>query len=53
MQLNLTFLEFPNPNAAVWESLDETQRLVVLETLSRLIAQAAQRELRAEDNDND
>ena len=53
MQLNLTFLEMPNPTAVVWDKLDEEQRLVVLEVLARLIAQAAQPELSAEGNDDD
>ena len=38
MQLNLTFLEMPNPTAVVWDKLDEENRLVVLEVLARLIA---------------
>ena len=53
MQLNLTFPEMPNPTAEVWENLDEQQRLVVLEVLARLIAQAAQPERSAEGNDDD
>ncbi len=53
MQLNLTFLEMPNPTAAAWDKLDEEQRLVVLEVLARLIAQAAQPERSAEANDDD
>ncbi len=53
MQLNLTFLEMSNPNAVVWEKLDKEQRLVVLEVLARLIAQAAQPERSAEGNDDD
>ena len=53
MQLNLTFLEMPNPTALVWDKLDEENRFVVLEMLARLIAQAAQAELSAEGNDHD
>lgn len=53
MQLNLTFLEIPNPNAEVWEKLDEEQRLVILDVLARLTAQAAQPEFSVEENDDD
>lgn len=53
MQLNLTFLEMPNPTAGVWDTLDAEQRLVVLEVLARLIAQATQPETSAEGNHDD
>ncbi len=53
MQLNLAFLELPSPSAIVWEALDEEQRVAALHVLARLIAQAAQNDPGAEENDND
>ncbi len=53
MQLNLAFLDIPNPSATVWEQLDEEQRMAALDVLARLIAQAAQNELSPEGNDDD
>ena len=53
MQLNLAFLEVPNPSTSPWRALDEAERLAALETLARLIAQAAAPEARAEDDDDD
>ena len=53
MQLNLTFLEMPNPTAGVWDNLDAEQRLVVLEVLARLIAQATPPQPSAEGNHDD
>ena len=53
MQLNLVFLEVPSPSASLWQALDEEQRVVVLEVLARLIAQAAQPQSDAEVNDDD
>ena len=53
MQLNLAFLDIPNPSATVWDQLDEEQRIAALEVLARLIAQAAQNEQSVEGNDDD
>ena len=53
MQLNLAFREIPNPSTLVWETLDEEQRIVVLEMLAKLIAQAAEPETTAEGRDDD
>ncbi len=53
MQLNLAFLDIPNPSATVWEQLDEEQRIAALDVLARLVAQAAQNEPSAEGNDDD
>ena len=53
MQLNLAFLDIPNPSATVWDQFDEEQRIAALEVLARLIAQAAQNEQNVEVNDDD
>lgn len=53
MQLNLAFLEIPNPSTLVWETLDEEQRAGAVDVLARLIAQAAKLEPNAEGNDDD
>jgi hypothetical protein len=53
VQLNLNFLELPNPTEEVWDNLDEAQRLVALDVLARLIGQAAQPGLSAEGNNDD
>lgn len=53
MQLNLAFLEIPNPSTIVWETLDEAQRAAAVEVLARLIVQAAKREPNVEGNDDD
>ena len=53
MQLNLAFLDIPNPSAPLWEQLDAEQRIAALDVLARLIAQAAQNELSREESDDD
>ena len=53
VQLNLAFLDIPSPSTLVLETLDENQHGAALEVLARLIAQAAQLELSAQDNDDD
>ncbi len=53
VQLNLAFLEIPNPSAIVLESLDEAQRAATLEVLARLVAQAAQNHPSAQGADDD
>ncbi len=53
MQLNLPILQSPSPHAAMWGQLDEAQRALVLAVMARLIAQAAQTKLDAEDQDNE
>ena len=53
MQLNLAFLDIPNPSATLWEQLDAEQRIAALDVLARLLAQAAQNELNKEGNDDD
>lgn len=53
MQLNLAFLEIPNPSVLALENLDEAQRAAVLDVLARLIVQAVQLDPNPEGNDND
>ncbi|MFQ5705740.1 MAG: hypothetical protein ACE5HT_17210 [Gemmatimonadales bacterium] len=53
MQLDLAFLEIPNPRTTLWQALEETERHAALEVLARLIAQAARPGPSAEDHDND
>lgn len=53
MQLNLAFLEIPNPSTLVLETLDETQRAAALDVLARLIVNAIQLELNPEGDDHD
>jgi hypothetical protein len=40
-QLKLNFLDIPVPQACLWESLNNQQQQVVIETLARLMLQAA------------
>ena len=41
MQLRLTFLDVPVPEARVWDALEDDQRAVVIEVLARLFVKAA------------
>ena len=41
MQLRLSFLDPPRPEARLWETLDEARRALVIELLARLVAKAA------------
>ena len=47
MQLNLGFLKTRRPGPNVWATLEDEHRNVAFDVLARLIAQAAQLELRA------
>jgi hypothetical protein len=40
-QLKLNFLDIPIPQTCLWESLDHAQKQLVIETLARLMFQAA------------
>ena len=40
MQLCLDLMKDPNPDTLVWESLNDDQRAVLIEALTRLIAKA-------------
>ena len=39
-QLHLNFLDIPIPETHLWEQLDDEQRRIVIETLSRLMTNA-------------
>jgi hypothetical protein len=41
VQLPLSFLDPPRPEASLWETLNEAQRALVIELLGRLVAKAA------------
>jgi hypothetical protein len=41
VQLHLTFLDVPVPEASVWDALEDDQRAVVIEVLARLLVKAA------------
>ena len=52
MQLNLGFRKTLRPGPNVWAALEDEHRIVVFDVLARLIAQAAQLELRTEKEEN-
>lgn len=41
MQMHLTFLNVPVPEASVWDALEDHQRAVVIDVLARLFVKAA------------
>ena len=41
VQIRLTFLDVPVPEASVWETLTNEQRAVVIDVLARLFVNAA------------
>ncbi len=41
MQMNLSFMEVPEPIQQMWEELDDEPRQAVIDKLSRLITKAA------------
>jgi hypothetical protein len=41
VQMHLTFLDVPVPEASVWDALAHDQRAVVIEVLARLFVKAA------------
>jgi hypothetical protein len=40
-QLNLDFIDIPIPQAYLWESLNNEQQQLIIETLARLMVNAA------------
>jgi predicted Fe-S protein YdhL (DUF1289 family) len=41
-QLNLNFLDIPIPETCLWEQLDDEQKRLVIETLTRLVVKLTQ-----------
>jgi len=41
VQMRLSFLDLPVPEASVWDALEDDQRAVVIEVLARLLVKAA------------
>ncbi len=50
-QLNLNFNEIPIPEKHLWEQFDDEQKCLVIEILSRLLAQAARAIQEEQSND--
>ncbi|MGE5946360.1 MAG: hypothetical protein ACM35F_06655 [Betaproteobacteria bacterium] len=44
MQLNLAFLDDPEPPTSTWEQIDPEARTTAIEVLARLLAQAVRTE---------
>ena len=40
-QLNLNFIDIPIPETCLWEQLDDEQKRIVIETLTRLLVKAS------------
>jgi hypothetical protein len=40
-QLNLNFIDIPIPETCLWEDLDDEHKQIVIETLARLMINAA------------
>ena len=38
--MNLNFLDIPIPETCLWEQLDDEQKRIVIETLTRLLVKA-------------
>ena len=51
MQLDLGFLKVRRPGSNVWRALDDEQRIVVLDVLTRLMAQTGRSQPAAEGGD--
>ena len=50
-QLNLNFTDVPIPETCLWEQLDDAQRRIVIETLTRLLVKAMRDEHQEQTND--
>lgn len=49
--LNLNFTDIPIPEACRWEQFDDRQKRIVIETLARLLVQAARDQRQEQTND--
>lgn len=50
-QLNLNFTDLPVPETYLWEQFGDEQKRIVIETLVRLMVQAARAHLQEQTND--
>jgi len=50
-QLNLNFNDIPIPETHLWEQFDEEQKLLVIETLARLLVKATRDQYPEQTND--
>jgi phenylpyruvate tautomerase PptA (4-oxalocrotonate tautomerase family) len=50
-QLNLNFIDIPIPEKCLWEQLDDEQKRIVIETLTRLLVKATRDEHQEQPND--
>jgi hypothetical protein len=50
-QLNLNFNDIPVPETHLWEQFDDEPKLIVIETLARLLLKAARDKNQEQTND--
>jgi phenylpyruvate tautomerase PptA (4-oxalocrotonate tautomerase family) len=50
-QLILNFIDIPIPETCLWEKLDDEQKRIVIETLTRLLVKATHDEHQEQTND--
>jgi predicted Fe-S protein YdhL (DUF1289 family) len=50
-QLYLNFTDIPVPETCLWEHFDDQQKQIVIETLARLLVQAARNQHQEQTND--
>ena len=50
-QLILNFIDIPIPETCLWEKLDDEQKRIVIETLTRLLVKATRNEHQEQTND--
>jgi hypothetical protein len=50
-QLNFNFTEIPIPETRLWEQLDDAQKRIVIETLTRLLVKATRNDHQEQTND--
>ena len=50
-QLTLNFTDIPIPETPLWAQFDDEQKRIVIETLARLLVQAARDEHQEQTND--
>jgi hypothetical protein len=50
-QLNLNFTDIPIPETCLWETLDDEQKRIVTEILTRLLVKATHDEHQEQTND--